>query len=109
MSTACHEDGEILHSTDKIYSVTTEDADIFVALCDRHFDDVPLELRSPQPIEGGLDVHNLSGRPNRFGGDINDDTFSFRTMELGPRLFSISRELAQVALPKCVETLNKVK
>lgn len=104
MSVICHEDGEVLHTADQAFAVATETSAIFVALCNRHLNAIPLEERNPDQLSDGLDIHDLFGRPNGYSEDPNIDTLSLHTMELGDRRFSISRDMARIALPKCAAT-----
>ncbi len=104
MSVICHEDGEVIHTADQAFSAATETSAIYVALCNRHLDSIPLDQRLSYQIDGGLDIHDLFGRPNGYSADANVDTLSIKTMELGNRRFSISRSMAQTVLPKCTAT-----
>ena len=104
MSVICHEDGEVIHTADQAFSSATETSAIFVALCNKHLDQIPHDQRSSDQIDGGLDIHDLFGRPNEYSADATVDTLSLKTMELGDRRFSISRSMAQTVLPNCTAT-----
>lgn len=56
-------------------------------------------------LVGGLDIHDPFWPSNGLSPDPEVDTLSLQTMELGDRRFSISAELAKVALPKCAAML----
>jgi len=102
MSLICHEDGRGLYVADEASAVTTVVAATFSAVCSLHLRDVPPVERFPEPVEGGLDVHYLFGRPNTYSADPTVDTLSFtRGLEFGDYRFSIRPALARLVLPRC--------
>lgn len=103
MSLYRHEDRQKLFIADSAFCATTAESEKYSALCQGHINRIPAELRLPERVNGGLDIHFLFARPNGYSMDPYTDTVSLSQSEFGDYRFSISGEAARVLLPRCFD------
>lgn len=101
MSVHCREDGNIIYVKDESFCVTAGRSRRFSAVCGIHIAAADLYEKFSEPVEGGLDVHFLFGRPSGLTSDPIEDSMSYRKgLQFGEYRFSIGPLAARLILPE---------